>query len=174
MSTSASTLAATPAPPAREARWAQDARAAVLTIAAVIVAAVLVAMLFPYQLPTQLPYQPPPSVVAELPDSGIPPVGVIWFGRSYDFETLGVVERLDSIMRLSDPISMVGHLDRSLSVGEHVLLVADGVSTPVKNLGGNDVVVVRVNPLDYAYGFHQFEISDLDGNIMADGVLTLT
>jgi hypothetical protein len=108
--------------------------------------------------------------------SRIPPIGKIWFGSSFDTETLEVSGRLSTVTA-NQGFSLVAHLPKDMEATALLIrtswngdLVA---TTPVNAAGSGELWGLTPGPL-YAAGEWRYDMTDIGGNVLATGTITAT
>lgn len=108
------------------------------------------------------------------PAADVPPVGQVWFGRSFDTTTLAVRDRLTSV-GVSEGFVMVGRLPRTMDASGLVIRAfLDGQlvgSNEPAFTGSSDTFGFNLGPL-FAPGSYRYEIADVGGNVLASGSIT--
>lgn len=114
------------------------------------------------------------------PDGGsagnIPPPGQIWFGNAFDPDTFAVSGRTTTVGS-GQAVVLVAQFPRSVSSGEINLRTSiDGTLIGNQNVsmqGSGELFGVSIGPF-YGAGSYRYEITDLGGNVLASGTLTVT
>lgn len=108
--------------------------------------------------------------------SRIPPIGKIWFGSSFDTETLEVSGRLSTVTA-NQGFSFVAHLPRVMEATALLIRTSwngDLVATsPLTVSGSGDLWGFTPGPL-YAAGEWRYDMTDIGGNVLATGTITAT
>lgn len=106
----------------------------------------------------------------------IPPSGQIWFGSSFDPKTFAVSGRTTTA-RTGSSVAMVAYLPRSVSSGDiNLRVLADGTmiaNQSVTMTGSGELFGTTVGPF-YLAGSYRYEVTDIGGNVLASGTLTVT
>ncbi len=118
-----------------------------------------------------LPSHPAPR------DLAVPPTAEIWFGSSYSTETFELTDRRTTV-RVGEPVALVAHLSKGIGPGEARLTAyRNGVlvaNEPIDSIKGDgEILAGRLMPLRVT-GFYAVTITDLAGNGLADGSLSVT
>lgn len=104
-----------------------------------------------------------------------PPVGVIWFGSSFDPGTFEIRGK-SSTAAVGTPFAMVGHLTRSINSGDANLRIALDGTTYVNQaltLQGSGELFGITYTAPVA-GTYTFTITDVGGNQLAAGGITIS
>ncbi len=106
----------------------------------------------------------------------IPPVGAIWFGSTVDPRTFAVTPRLASVTGQQE-FSLVARLPQPMDGSKLAIrtwfngrIVG---SIPLGETGIGDIWGSSPRPLQSA-GRWRFDLTDVDGNVLATGELTVT
>ncbi len=107
----------------------------------------------------------------------IPDAGQIWFGSSFDTSTFAVAGTTTTATVGQSPV-LVAHLTRSIGSGDANYRVYYD-STMITNQalplskGSGELYGSTLSPLLLA-GTYKYEITDVGGNVLASGTLTVT
>jgi hypothetical protein len=103
----------------------------------------------------------------------VPPAGSIWFGSTFDTDTLELSGRTSSVSA-SQSFAMVGHTRRSLEADELVIRIywnGNLVNSSKPDASGSgDLWGFSPGPLTQT-GNWKFEITDVGGNVLASGTV---
>jgi hypothetical protein len=116
---------------------------------------------------------PTADVPAPAVSVDIPPVGAIWFGTSFNTDTLEISGRLAKVGTTA-PFSFVAHLPRSMDAKELALRIyLDGklvgtTGVGEKSSGSGDVWGWSPGPL-FEKGTWKYQVTDIGGNVLAVG-----
>lgn len=106
----------------------------------------------------------------------IPPVGVIWFGSSFDPQTFAISSRLTTVTA-HQAFSFVAHLPGVMEATKLAIRTSFNdqlvATTPVNATGSGDLWGFSPGPL-FAAGEWKYDLTDIGGNILATGTLTAT
>lgn len=122
--------------------------------------------------------EPPaePDVQAPVNGPGIPPAGAIWFGKSFDTDTLAIKGRITKI-GATKPFSFVAHLRREMDATDLVMrLYLNGkllASNRPDMTGTSELWGFAPGPL-FSKGKWKYELADIGGNVLAAGTITAT
>lgn len=116
--------------------------------------------------------QPGPTATSSV----VPPAGVIWFGSSFDTDTLALRGRTTGTP-IRGQVALVAHMFRDQS-DPIVKLVHNGEELTSWNvaLGGSYPAFGQVinSGVLYEAGPYTFRVMDVGGNVLAEGTLTVT
>jgi hypothetical protein len=108
--------------------------------------------------------------------ANVPPAGAVWFGTSFDTQTLAISGRLVSVTA-NQGFSFVAHLPRVMDASALLIrtsLDGDLVATvPVSATGSSDLWGFSPGPL-FAVGAWRYDMTDIGGNVLATGTITAT
>lgn len=115
-----------------------------------------------------------PSVSTSRAD--IPPPGDVWFGATFDPETLEVAGRTDTV-KATESFVMVVHLERVMDASDLIVRAnweGSLVSSAPPNFSGrSDLFGFNLGPL-FQSGTWRFEVTDVGGNVLAWNSLEVT
>lgn len=107
---------------------------------------------------------------------GVPPEGDVWFGSSFDTDTLAIRGRTTSVGS-QEAFAIVAHLTRSIDASKLVMRIyLDGgliASNAVNASGSGDLWGFSPGPL-FQPGQWKYEFTDIGGNVLASGTVTAT
>lgn len=107
----------------------------------------------------------------------IPPAGEIWFGTSFDPTTFAISGKTSSARVGSTPV-MVAQLTRAVTSGQvNVRISWNGQVIANQNVSiqgtSGELLGSSIGPFQFA-GTYLYELTDLGGNRLASGTLTVT
>jgi hypothetical protein len=104
----------------------------------------------------------------------VPPAGSIWFGSSFDAKSFEIRDRAESFTS-GDPVALVAHLGQTVPAGYAATIDIDGHSSPttVAPSAGMDFYGVVIPAAFLTPGVHHVRVSDIGGNELASGSLTV-
>jgi hypothetical protein len=109
-------------------------------------------------------------------DANVPPAGAVWFGSSFDPDTLAVRGRTTSV-GAQEAFAVVGHLTRSMDGSQvNIRMYLDGSLLATNALGGtgsSELWGFSPSPL-FQPGEWRYEFTDVGGNVLASGTVTAT
>lgn len=156
-----------PAPTAAPGAGSRLGRVMLLVGAAVVLGVLYIA----WNGSGVVPILPGPGPVS----ANVPPVGQIWFGRSFDPTSLEVRLRLHSV-GANEAFVAVGRLPRAIDASQlQVRAYLDGqlvASQTINATGESDTWGVNLGPLFQA-GEWRYEFADIGGNMLARGAVTV-
>lgn len=155
-------------------------------ISTILLLAVLVAGCAQVGAPTPVAHlatEAPPTVEPDTTDTparvstvGLPPAGIIWFGTTFDPDTLVLAKRITSVGATA-PFSFVGHLTREMDGAKLVIRSywnSKLVGTSSANgEGTSELWGFSPGPL-FEKGKWKYELTDIGGNVLASGTITAT
>jgi hypothetical protein len=119
-------------------------------------------------------HAPPPAK-----GPGIPPVGAIWFGKSFDADTFAIKHRITKIGAHA-PFSFVAHLRKEMAGGDLALRTYwNGKLVGTSGFGDrNDSDSGELwgwvpGPL-FQKGAWKYQVTDIGGNVLATGTIKAT
>ena len=103
-----------------------------------------------------------------------PPAGSIWFGSSFDTKSFEIRDRADSFTS-GARVALVAHLSQTVPAGYAATIDIDGHLTPttVAPSAGMDFYGVMIPSAFLTPGVHHVRVSDIGGNELASGSLTV-
>lgn len=106
--------------------------------------------------------------------ANVPPAGSIWFGSSFDTKSFEIRDRADSFTS-GARVALVAHLSQTVPAGYAATIDIDGHSTPttVAPSAGMDFYGVMIPSAFLTPGVHHVRVSDIGGNELASGSLTV-
>jgi hypothetical protein len=117
-----------------------------------------------------------PALDGSRTGSSLPPAGTIWFGSTFDADTLALANRTSSV-GTNEAFAMVASLRQSVNGSEMALRVYfDGalVNTSAADAeGSGDAWGWSLGPL-FEPGEWRYEVTDIGGNVLAAGSVTAT
>ncbi|MDQ2964308.1 MAG: hypothetical protein M3R57_00435 [Chloroflexota bacterium] len=104
----------------------------------------------------------------------VPPAGSIWFGSSFDAKSFEIRDRADSFTS-GARVALVAHLSQAVPAGYAATIDIDGHATPtsVAPSAGMDFYGVVIPSAFLAPGVHHVRVSDIGGNELASGSVTV-
>jgi hypothetical protein len=104
----------------------------------------------------------------------VPPAGSIWFGSSFDTKSFEIRDRADSFT-LGVSVALVAHLSKTVPAGYAATIEIDGHSIPttVAPSAGMEFYGVTIPSAFLTPGVHHVRVSDIGGNELASGSLTV-
>jgi hypothetical protein len=104
----------------------------------------------------------------------VPPAGSIWFGSSFDAKSFEIRDRADSFTS-GARVALVAHLSQTVPAGYAATIDIEGHSTPtiVAPSAGMDFYGVVIPSAFLTPGVHHVRVSDIGGNELASGSLTV-
>ncbi len=109
-----------------------------------------------------------------VPLENLPPSGTIWFGASFDATTWVVTGQATTFVQ-GDKLVMVAHFTRIVPTGQGFNFLVD--RTPIKAVdttADTDVYGMALASALLPLGAHAFVVTDVGGNELASGTLTIT
>jgi hypothetical protein len=147
---------------------------ALMVVAAVLVAGCGGASRAPASPAAPLASGPPTA--SSVTRADLPPVGAIWFGSTVDRQTFAITGRLTSVSGQQE-FSLVAHLAQPMDGSTLAIRTwFNGRvvgSIPLGEPGMGDIWGSSPRPLQSA-GRWRFDMTDVDGNVLATGELTVT
>ncbi len=106
--------------------------------------------------------------------ANVPPAGSIWFGSSFDTKSFEIRDRANSFTS-GARVALVAHLSQTVPAGYAATIDIDGYSTPtsVAPSAGMDSYGVVIPSAFLTPGIHHVRVSDIGGNELASGSLTV-
>jgi hypothetical protein len=106
--------------------------------------------------------------------ANVPPVGTIWFGRSFDTTTFELSGQADTFGQ-SGQIAMVAHLSRKIPGGQAINVAVDGVIVKSDTSSSDyDLFGLTWSAEFFATGTHSIAVQDVGGTTLASGIVAVT